>query len=162
DKATVKVNGKDEKLTAPLTVKQGDKITLPVKVNWVNPEKQNVTLAFELMAPSPQASPITVQPGMQPTKDKPEGAVTADVKSNAPPGKYTVSRRGDAQVPFVRDPAGKQKATIPASAYADPIEITVIPTSLARVTAGPLPNNTLKTGMTGELSIKVDRQYDFA
>jgi hypothetical protein len=162
EKATVKVNGKDEKLPAPLTVKQGEKITLPVKVTWVDPEKQGVTVAAEPMAASPQQSPITVQPGMQPTKDKPEGVVTVDVKSTAPPGKYTVSLRGDAQVPFVRDPVSKQKANVPTSAFADPVEITVIPSSVAKVTPGQLPNNTLKLGQTGELSVKVDRQYDFA
>lgn len=161
DKATVKVNGKDEKRTGPLTVKQGDKLTLPVKVAWVDPDKQAVAVAAEPMAVSPQASPITVQPGTQPTKDKPEGVVTIDVKSSAAPGKYTVSLRGDAQVPFVRDPVAKQKANVPASAFADPIEITVLPTSVAKVTAGQLPNNTLKMGATGELSIKVERQYDF-
>ena len=48
------------------------------------------------------------------------------------------------------------------SAFADPIEITVIPTSLAKVTAGQFPSNTLKVGTAGELSIKVERQYDFA
>lgn len=162
DKATVKVSGKDEKLAAPFTVKQGDKITLPVKVTWVHSEKQNVTVAAEPMAAGNQNNPITVQPGTQPTKDKPEGVVTVDVKSNAPPGKYTLALRGDAQVPFVRDPAGKQKANVPASAFADPIEITVIPTSVAKVTAGSLPNNTLKPGKDGELSVKVERQHDYA
>jgi len=51
---------------------------------------------------------------------------------------------------------------VPVEAFANPIEIIVIPTSLAKVTAGTLPSNTLKLGMNGELSIKVERLFDFA
>ncbi len=153
--------GKEEKVNGPIVVKQGDKITVPVKVSWVNPEKQNVTLVADPTAPNAQTSPVTMQPGTQPTKEKPEGAVTFDVKSNAMPGVYGMVIRGDAQVPFIRDPAGKQKANIAASAFSDPVEITVLPTSLAKVTPSPLPNGVVKVGMTAELVIKIERQYEF-
>jgi hypothetical protein len=107
-------------------------------------------------------NPIQVQPGQQPTKDKPEGVVNLDVRPNAVPGKYAVVIRGESPVPFVRDPMTKQKANLPAIAFADPVEIMVLPTSLAKLNAGGLPGNAVKVGKTAEMTIKVERQYDYA
>ena len=104
--ATIKLNGKDEKLPS-LTVKQGDKFTVPLKVNWTAPEKQNVTLTAEPMAPNPQNAPVTVQVPTQPTKEKPEGVLNFDVKPNAPPGVYSITVKGVAQVPFAPRPDGE-------------------------------------------------------
>jgi hypothetical protein len=85
-----------------------------------------------------------------------------DVKSNAPPGAYTITLKGVAQVPYAKDPMAKQKPNIPAEIFSDPIEVNVIPTSVAKVTVGTLPANAIKQGLSGELLIKVDRQYDYA
>jgi hypothetical protein len=165
-KATIKpANSKEKEVKAsgPLVVKQGDKITLPVKAKWVGDDKPNLTLAAEPMTQNQQTSPINVQPGGQPTKDKPEVTVTLDVKANAAPGVYAVVLRGDAQVGLIKDPMNKgAKTNVPASAFTDPVEVTVIPTSLAKVKAGQLPNNTVKAGSTAELPVQIDRQYDFA
>lgn len=162
-KATVKLNNKDEKLAAPLAAKQGDKITLPVTVTWTGADKPNVTLVAEPMLQNPQNAPITVQITGQPTKDKPEVTITLDIKANAPPGVYGIVLRGDAQVPFVRDMATKKGGgNVPVSAFSNVIEVTVIPNAVAKVTAAPLPNNTLKIGTPGEMVVKVDRQFDFA
>jgi hypothetical protein len=157
----VKSGGKDEKPAGPLVVKPGDKITVPVKVAWAA-DKQPVVLAAEPMLQNPQQAPVTAQPTTQPTKDKPEGVVTLDVKTNAAPGPYAVVIRGDAQVPFARDPMAKQKASVPMSAFADPIPLTVLPAALAKLTVGPLPNDKLKPGGTVELPVKVERLHDFA
>ncbi len=154
--------GKETKATGPIVVKQGDKLTLPVKVTWVSSEKQNVTLAADPMLQNQNQNPIQVQPGQQPTKDKPEGVVNLDVRPNAVPGKYAIVIRGESPVPFVRDPMTKQKANLPAIAFADPVEIMVLPTSLAKVNAGGLPGNAVKVGKTAEMTIKVERQYDYA
>jgi hypothetical protein len=164
-KAVRKVNNKDEKLPAPLTVKQGEKFTVPVKVNWMAGDKQNVALAAEPLAQNQQSNPITVQVPTQPTKDKPEGLANLDVKSNALPGTYTIVLKGTAQVPFARPGADGKMAkgpNIPVEVLGEPILVTVIPSSLAKLTVGNLPNNTLKLGKTGELTIKVERQYDFS
>jgi hypothetical protein len=91
--------------------------------------------------------------------------VNLDVKANALPGVYTVSLKGVAQVPFARSGAGGAMAkggNVPAEVIGEPILVTVIPSSLAKVTAGNLPNNTLKLGKTAEITVKVERQYDFA
>lgn len=161
--ATLKpAGGKEAKASGPLVVKQGDKITLPVKAAWLGEDKPNITLAAEPMVQNQQTAPINVQPGTQPTKDKPEGTVNLDVKTNAVPGVYTIVIRGDAQVPFVRDPMNKgAKTNLPAVAFTHPVEVTVIPTAVAKVNAGQLPNNTLKIGTPAELTVKVDRQYDY-
>jgi len=160
--ATIKpAAGKEAKASGPLVVKQGDKITVPVKVTWVNPDKQNVTLAAEPIAVQ-QTAPVTVAVGTQPTKEKPEGVVTFDVKPTAAPGAYALVIRGDSPVPFVRDAAGKQKANVPATAFADPVEFFVLPTALAKVTPGTLPNGVVKLGATAELTIKVERLFDYA
>jgi hypothetical protein len=162
--ATIKVNMKDEKLPAPLTVKQGEKFTMPVKVNWLYKDKEPVVLNAEATSPSPQATPITVQIPTQPTKEKPEGVLNFDVKSNAAPGVYSITIKGVAQVPFAKPAAGgamAKGAPLPVEAFADPIEIIVLPSALAKITPGALPGNTLKIGTPGEMVIKIDRLHDF-
>ena len=163
--ALVKVNMKDEKLAAPLVVKQGEKFTMPLKVNWIVPDKQAVVLTAEPIAANPQNAPVTVTIAAQPTKEKPETVLNFDVKANAIPGTCAVTLKGIAQIPYAKPAGGGAMAkagNVPVEAFANPIEIIVIPTSLAKVTAGTLPSNTLKLGMNGELSIKVERLFDFA
>jgi hypothetical protein len=156
--------GKEDKANGPLVVKQGDKITLPVKASWLGAEKPNVTLVPEPMMANAQQAPLTMAVAAQPTMAKPDVTVTIDVKSTAPPGVYSVVLRGDSQVGFTRDPmaAKPAKTNLPASAFTEPVEITVIPTSVAKFTAGPIPNNVIKAGTMVEVPIKIERQYDFA
>jgi hypothetical protein len=163
--AVVKVNMKDEKVQGPLVVKQGDKFTVPVKVAWAVGDKQAVLLTAEPLAQNPQNSPVTVQVPTQPTKDKPEGVVSFDVKASAAPGPYAVTVKGVAQVPYAR-PAGAgamaKGGNVPAEAFADPVAFLVVPSSVAKPTVAGPPNNTAKPGATAELTVKVERQHDFA
>jgi hypothetical protein len=164
-KSVRKVNNKDEKLAAPIAVKQGEKFSVPVKVNWLAGDKQNVTLSAEPLAQNQQSNPITVQIPTQPTKDKPEAVVNFDVKSNALPGTYSVVLKGVAQVPYAKPAPGGAMAkgpNLPADEFCEPIAVTVIPSAIARVTPGALANNILKLGATGELVVKIERQYEFA
>ena len=63
----------------------------------------------------------------------------------------------------VRDPTMKDKKTAAvAQAYAEPITVTVLPLTLGKFTLTPPPNNQLKAGTTAELTLKVERQADFA
>ncbi len=162
DKATRLVNMKNEKLPQPLVLRQGEKLSVPIKVLWAGTDKQPVTLTAEPLTVNQQSNPITVRFATQPTKEKPEAVVKCDVKANAVPGTYTLTIRGVAQVPYAKDPMAKQKPNVPVDVLADPIEVLIIPSALAKVTTGPLPNNTLKQGTTVELPIKVERLHDFA
>ena len=160
-KATIKVNNKDEKAGTPITLKQGEKLTLPVKARWLSDDKPAVTLTAEPFGPANVMNELlTVQVQGQPTKDKPEAAIAIDVRSTAKPGRYTLVVRGSANVSFTRDATGKNKMSLAATAFADPVEIRILPTSLAKVSVGNVSG--LKRGGTAELTVKVERLHDYA
>lgn len=157
-KAVVKpAMGKEAKVSGPLAVlRQGDKAAVPVKVEWAGPDKPNVTLTAEPMLQQQQNQPVTAQPAGQPTKDKPEVVLNLDAKANAAPGHYTIVLRGVAQVPFARDPMGKQKANVPAEAFSTTIPVLVIPNAVVKLTPGAIKNGTLTVGEPNELPLKVE------
>jgi hypothetical protein len=162
--ATVKsAAGKEEKVNGPVVVlRQGEKATVPVKAEWTVPDKPNVTLSTEPMMQNAQSAPVTAQVAAQPTKDKPDVQVTLDAKSTAVPGAYTIVLRGVTQVPFSKDPMAKQKGpNVPVETFGT-VAVLVIPTAVVKVTPGALPGNALTIGTPGELTVKVDRQYDYA
>lgn len=175
DLATAKIKtkdamGKDAEVpagTGPIFVKPGDKITVPVKAVWQEKDARPnpLNLFIEPTQSNAQNMPFTVnnnQPITNIPKDKTEAPVVIDVKAQATPGTYAVVIRGDTQIQYLRDPAMKDKKT-PANAcgFAAPLEITVLPTALGKFTVTP-PPTPIKVGMTGDLTVKVDRQFDYA
>jgi hypothetical protein len=155
----------------PLYVKPGDKITLPVKVTWQGGEARAnpVNVRFESAQPNRQQAAVGVAqgdenaPSMSIPKEKGDGTLTVDVRANAAPGVYAVSLRADTQIQFLRDPAMKDKKT-PAvvQAFAEPMQVTVLPATLGKFTVTPPANNQLKAGTPAELVLKVERQADYA
>jgi hypothetical protein len=161
--ATVKLDGKDEKASSPLVVKPGSKVTVPVKVTWQEKDARPnpVNVVIEPTQQNMNQSAVNVnnaQPVAIP-KDKADGTVVVDVKSNAAPGTYSVPLRAETTVKFSKDPTGKDKKDITVYAFAAPFEVTVIPTSLAKLSAQS-PGN-LKQGATAEVVVRVERQFDF-
>ena len=153
---------KDAKANGPLIVmRQGDKATVPVKVEWATDDKPNVTLLAEPMAANPRDLPVTAAPAGQPTKDKPEVLVNLDAKTTAVPGLYTLVMRGTAQVAYTNETT-KKKGNVPVEGFSTPITVLVVPNTLAKATAGPVANNAIKPGATAELPVKVERLHDFA
>jgi hypothetical protein len=155
---------KEEKVDGPVYVKPGDKLTVPVKLTWHEKDARPAPLSVQMepTQPNPQQAPVTVN-NSQPVQIAPgknEGPVTIDVRPNAPPGTYPVALRGETQVPFARNPEQKQKVNVTVAAFAQPIEVTVLPVSLAKLTVQP--PGPLKPGTTGELVVKVERQFDYA
>jgi hypothetical protein len=165
--ARVKTQGKDgkekeEKVTSPFYLKPGDKLTVPVKVAWHEKDarKSPLTIQAEPTQQNPQQMPLAVN-NTQIAADKNDGTVTIDVRPNAVPGTYAVALHGTTQIPFVRDPEKKdQKTNVNVPAYVQPIEVTVLPKSLAKLSARASGN--LKPGATGELVVRVERQFDYA
>lgn len=152
-----------EKLPQPLTLKQGEKVTVPFKVARISPDaKVAITLRQIPTAANPQAMPVTVNNG-QPlgavAPDKGDGTFVIDVKPNAPPGVYAVVLAATAQIQYEKPTAkGKKPATLEQAVT--PITIHVVPTALAKVTATPA--GPVKGGMTADLVVKVERQNDYA
>jgi hypothetical protein len=170
DLAAAKVKGSDGKeqpAKAPFVLKPGDKLTVPVKVAWQEKEARPAPLQVQMESTGsddPQRGrrgPVSVNNG-QPVpvpKEKNEAPVTVDVRSDAPPGVYAVTFHGETQVKFTKDPDGKNKQDVAVAGFAAPFELTVVPTTLAKLTAAP-PGN-VKQGATAEVTVKVDRQFEF-
>ncbi|MBX3401533.1 MAG: PPC domain-containing protein [Gemmataceae bacterium] len=161
--ATIKKDGKDEKLPMPLVVKPGDKITVPVKVTWQDKDARPnpINVVLEPSQQNMQQAPVNVNNGqpMAIAKDKADANVVVDIRNNAVPGTYWIPLRGETTVKYAKDPMDKNKKDITVVAYAPPFEVKVIPTSLGKLSAQS-PGN-LKQGMTAEVTIRVERQYEF-
>lgn len=161
--ATIKVDGKDQKAPTPLVVKPGDKITVPVKVTWQDKDARPnpINVVVEPSQQNMQQAPVNVNNGqpMAIAKDKADANVVVDIRNNAVPGTYWIPLRGETTVKYAKDPMDKNKKDITVVAYAPPFEVKVIPTSLGKISAQS-PGN-LKQGMTAEVTIRVERQFDF-
>jgi hypothetical protein len=160
DKAFIK---KEEKLKLPLVLKQGDKLTVPFKVTRGVEPKTPITLQQLSLGIQPQQAPVTVNNG-QPlppiTPDKNDGTFVLDVKTNAPPGDYTIVLKATTPIQFVKDPNTKKQQPITVVGATTPLTFKVLPLSVAKVTATPKGN--LKGGMNGEITVKVERQFEYA
>lgn len=159
DKAFVKMG---EKLPMPLVVKQGDKLTVPLKVNRISPDaKVPVTVQQVFTGQNAQQLPITVnngQPVAAIAPDKAEGTAVLDIKPTAAPGAHTIVLKATAQVQYEREGTkGKKPATVEQAVT--PISVYVLPSSVAKLTATPAGN--LKAGMTTEVTVKAERQFDY-
>ena len=153
-----------EKLPQPLAIKQGEKLTVPFKVVRISPDaKVAITLQQVNTAQNPQQMPVTANNG-QPlpavAPDKADGTIVLDAKPTAIPGPYTVVLKATAQIPYDKDPAGKAKKPATVEQAVTPITVLIIPLNVAKVTATPAGN--LKAGLTTEVVVKVERQFDYA
>jgi hypothetical protein len=175
--ARVKKKGQDgkereEKLSGPIFVRPGEKLSIPVKVVWQEkePRPNTLNLFMEPDQQNRQQSPLATAGGGNPNnpaaviaRDKAEIAVTVDVRSNAAAGTYALVFRGETQIPFLREPDKKdKKANVTLVTHTPPLAVTVLPTSLAKLTVQPPVNNTLKPGAIADLVIKIERQNDYA
>jgi hypothetical protein len=159
DWTKVKINDKPEPANGVIRVKPNDKFVLPLRVEWISGDKQNLTLAAERIMPGNQ-EPIIVQFASQPTKDKPEAVVNATVRANIPPGSYPLIIKGTAQLPFTH-PVTKKGGNVPVDVLSEPALVVVLPTSLAKVAVTGPPNNQIKPGTSADLVVRVERLYNY-
>lgn len=151
-----------EKLPQPLTVKQGEKLTVPFKVARISPDaKVAITLRQVSSTQNPQQMPVLVNNG-QPlpaiAPDKTDGTFVIEAKTIAPPGTYTIVLQATAPIQ-VEQPMGKGKRPAQVEQAVTPVTINVIPSALAKVTASPTGN--LRGGSASDLVVKVERQNGY-
>jgi Bacterial pre-peptidase C-terminal domain len=152
-----------DKLPQPLTIKQGEKLTVPFKVARISPDaKVAITLRQVTTTQNPAQMPVLVNNG-QPlapiAPDKTDGTFVIEAKTIAPAGTYTVVLQATAQIQYEAQ-AGKGKKPAQVEQAVTPVTINIVPVSLAKVTATPTGN--LKGGMSSDLVVKVERQNEFA
>ena len=86
---------------------------------------------------------------------------TLDIKPNVAPGVYTIVFRGQADVPFAKDPNAKQKPNVNVTFPSTPVTLTIYPKELAKVTVNVnTPNR--KAGQFAEVVVRVNRQSNYA
>src|SRR5207245_5424290 len=95
--------------------------------------------------------PVTV------AADKTDGTATINVGSNTPPGAYSYVLRGSAQHQFEKTKGMKVNSGLVEPAV--PITLTIVPSSLATVSASV---GNIKAGEKGDLTVKVSRKDGYA
>jgi hypothetical protein len=137
-----------------LTIKQGDKITIPVKLTRNDGFKSNVTVVALGGPPGLNALPLTLNP------DQSSGNATLDPKGNTPtaPGNYTFFLRGSTLPINPKQPAPKGAGPNIVQ-YSLPVRVTIVPKQLGKVTATPT-NAKVSVGKTVEVTAKIARQFD--
>ena len=144
-------------------VLQGEKAVITVKVARLWPDfKGNLQL---LATPQSQGTPLylpqnlTIAAGNL-NNGQQEAKLNVTINSNTPPGTYNIVVRSQTQIPFQRNPAVKNKQNLLVVQHSTPVSLTVIPKSLATVTAqAPQPN--VKIGTQTQVRVRLNRQYGY-
>ena len=150
----------------PFFVQPGDKLTIPVRIEWQAKEGRAnpVTVDVEPYAADMRRAAVTVAKVTM-AKGKDEMPMVLTVQPKADPGTYVIAVRGETQVDVQRhpddDPKKKSKLTVPAHP-AEPITVTVLPTTLAKLSAKAPGGNDLKPGGSADIAVTVDRQFNYA
>jgi hypothetical protein len=135
------------------TVKQGERISVPLKLTPLGAEfKSNVQISALTLPTGMALQPVTVNPNQNAT-------INLDSKTTVLPGNYTLILRGQTQPPNPNQQPMKGAPrnivqTTPA------IAVTIVPKQLAKLTL-PQNNTKIKPGGTAEVTIKVNRQFDY-
>jgi hypothetical protein len=152
DKAAFVLTAETDKFAVP----QGDKITVPLKIERLWPDFKGPININALGLPT----------GITFNNNNAPMAVPADKASlvlvigpQVAPGNYTIVFRGAAQVPFSKDPMAKQKPPVNVALPATPVTVTVVPKSLATLTVPA--NAAAKVGAETKVVIKLARQFDY-
>lgn len=138
-----------------INVLQGEKISIPVKLLAGDTYKGNVQVSA--IGGPPQLIPQTVSitPGQG-------GTVTLDAKGGVPvpPGNYTIFLRGQTNPINLKNNQPQPKNAPPnLTQISLPVSVTVVPKSLAKVSAVP-PNAKVSVGKEVEVTVRVARLYE--
>src|SRR5262249_47974663 len=99
---------------------------------------------------------------LQLSPGKETGNLVIDYKGPASPGNFTLILRGQTQPPNPKQPQPpKAGGPVNLVQHTTPIQLTVIPKSLAKLTL-PQGNVKVQPGKEAEIVFKVARQFDYA
>jgi hypothetical protein len=125
----------------------------PLQVNAGQPPQQRQELEL------PQDVRVT-PPTLNLSAGQKEGSLSVTVGPNAQPGTYTLVLRSQSQVPFDRDPAGKQKRPILILQPSAPVTLTVLPKTVGTLALSS-PSPTVKIGAQAEVTVTVKRLFGY-
>ena len=150
-----------EKAGLPLVIKQGEKLTIPAKIQRFGDAKGPVTLQQVAMGSNPQNDPVVANNGqpMPPVApDKTDANVIIEAKANSPPGTYSFLVTGT--MPIQLEDAKKKKVPITPRYPSNPVTVIVLPKEVAKASVTG-PAKPIEAGQQGEAVVKVDRQNDY-
>ncbi|MFO0935584.1 MAG: PPC domain-containing protein [Gemmataceae bacterium] len=164
DKATLKTrDGKDSTAKFPLTVRPGDKVTVPFQVTYTGKDRPAVNLYLEPTHSDNQKIPFSNvnnnnnNPIATIAKEKADAPVTFDLKPTVAPGRYRIMVRAEVAANLAKSGDKKAANNIGIQSFV-PVDFNVVPVTLAKVSANPA---TVKLGGKGELVVRVERQFDY-
>lgn len=148
-----------------ISIAQGDKPNVTLKLTRIWPDLKVPLQVASADVPNARNQPpgITInnnQPITIPA-DKNEVVVALEVKSAVALGTYNFVLRATGQIPFNKDPMATQKPAISMVLPSTPLTITVVPKTVAAVTA-TAPGMPPKPGTQSEITVKVARQHNYA
>jgi hypothetical protein len=109
-----------------LTVKQGERVEVPVTVKRLWPDFKGSVQVSALNLPSAQGNRPQPQPLLALNGGSEKGRVTLVISANAPPGVHTIVLRGQAQLAVTRD-KNRPRQNLTAVEPSNPIEVSVLP-----------------------------------
>jgi hypothetical protein len=136
---------------------QGDKGTIKVVIVKRDPEMKAAILIEPVDLPANFVNnnkAISIAPAAN------DGTIPVTVPVTQTPGVYSILLRGQTNLGFAKDAAGKQKAAVNIVSVITPLELTVLPKVLGEFSV----TNTgvqVKAGAEGKLELKVKRLHNY-
>jgi hypothetical protein len=136
---------------------QGDKGTIKVVIVKRDPEMKAAILVEPVDLPANFVNnnkAISIAPAAN------DGTIPVTVPVTQTPGVYSIVLRGQTNLGFPKDAAGKQKAAVNVVSVITPLELTVLPKALGEFSV----TNTgvqVKAGAEGKLELKVKRLHNY-
>jgi hypothetical protein len=139
---------------------QGDKGTLKVKLARLWPDFKTPLTVQPQAQDLPRNLRVNNNQPLNVAANATEGALPVVVAADVQPGTYTLVFRTQAQIPFDKDPAGKQKRPTNVVLPSAPVTLTILPRTVAKLAlSNPAP--TVKAGTQTEVVVKVERLYQY-
>lgn len=137
-----------------ITVLQGEKISVPLKVSFAE-YKGNVQVTAVALPVGMVLQPITLAPG------KEAATATFDSKTTVLPGNYTIVLRGQTNAPGPKPAPKPGVGPVNLVQAAPPINLIVVPKQLAKVSTGAAAVK-VPAGKDVEVAVKVARQFEYS